>query len=201
MKRLQWVISIALLGLLVVGGYFIWARWLRAPTLHGNLIQEGLRVEDFTLTAANGQRVSLRDYRGKVVLLYFGYTHCPDMCPTTLAEVKYALSQLGAQADDVQMIMVSVDPERDTPEILAEYVQRFDPRFLGVTGTPEEVKTTATAFGIAYYKEAGSVATGYLVAHSAQLLVLDRSGHLRLIMPFGVHGEEMVSDLQYILSL
>jgi protein SCO1/2 len=201
MKQLQWFIAGGLLVLMLLGGRYAWSRWLGPPELHGNLIQEGLRVEDFTLTAKGGQHISLHDYRGKLVLLYFGYTHCPDMCPTTLAEVKYALSQLDAQANDVQMIMISVDPERDTPDLLAEYVQRFDPRFLGVTGTAEEVKATATAFGIAYFKEAGSAATGYLVAHSAQLLVIDRTGHLRLIFPFGVHGEEMASDLKYLLSL
>lgn len=201
MKQIQWFVAGGLLVLALLGGRYAWARWLGPPELHGNLIQEGLRVQDFTLTAKGNQSISLHDYRGKLVLLYFGYTHCPDMCPTTLAEVKYALSQLGEQAKEVQMIMVSIDPERDTPDILAEYVQRFDPSFLGITGTPDEIKATASAFGIAYYKEAGSAATGYLMAHSAQLLVIDRTGHLRLIFPFGVHGEEMAGDLKYLLSL
>ncbi|MFN8488330.1 MAG: SCO family protein [Caldilineaceae bacterium] len=201
MKRLQWVIAGCLLAIVVAGGTFVWFRWFRQPELHGFLIQDDLPVADFTLAAKDNQQVNLHDYRGKVVLLYFGYTHCPDMCPTTLAEVKYALEKLGAQANDVQMIMISVDPERDTPASLADYVQRFDKRFIGVTGTSDEIQATASAFGIAYYKEEGSAATGYLVAHSAQLLVVDRSGHVRLIFKFGTPGDQMASDLKYLLSL
>ena len=201
MNRLQWVIAGCLLALVVVGGTFSWFRWFRQPELHGFFIKDDMPVADFTLTAKDNPRVNLHDYRGKVVLLYFGYTHCPDMCPTTLAEVKYMMEQLGDQAKDVQMIMVSIDPERDTPATLADYVQRFDKRFIGVTGAPDEIETTASAFGITYYKEEGSAATGYLMAHSAQLLVVDRSGHLRLIFKFGTLGDEMASDLRYLLSL
>ena len=201
MKRLQWLIVGGLLMLMLIGGTFAWFRWFREPELHGLLFKEDLPVADFTLTTKDGQRVNLRDYRGKLVLLYFGYTHCPDMCPTTLAEVKVAMEQLGAQADDVQMIMVSVDPERDKPDRLTDYVQRFDQHFLGVTGTPDEVQATATAFGITYFKEAGSTATGYLVAHSTQLHVVDRRGHVRMLFKFGTSGEEMAADLKYLLSL
>jgi protein SCO1/2 len=201
MKQIRWLIIISLLALVTASASLVWLLWLRPPELHGFWVPEDMPVADFTLRAQGEKPVNLHDFRGKVVLLYFGYTHCPDMCPTTLAEVKYALSQLEEQANDVQMIMVSVDPERDTPELLADYVQRFDPRFLGVTGTLDELKDTASAFGISFYKEEGSTATGYLVAHSTQLIVVDRDGRVRLLFPFGIRGEEIAADLRYVLSL
>lgn len=201
MKNLRRALTAALVLLgatLAFAGY----RWYTMPPeLHGTFIQESWPATDFTLQAADNQTVSLHDFQGKLVLLYFGYTHCPDICPTTLADAKVAMQALGAQADEVQLIMVSVDPERDSPETLAEYVERFDPRFLGVTGTLDEVTAVATAYGATFFKEAGSEATGYLVAHSTQLLVLDRQGQVRHIFPFGVTGEDMAVDLRYLLSL
>jgi protein SCO1/2 len=201
MKQIRLLLGAALV-LLVIALAFLGYRWyLTPPELHGTFVQEDWATTDFTLQAAGNQTVSLGDFRGKLVLLYFGYTHCPDICPTTLADAKVAMQELGAQAADIQLVMVSVDPERDSPEILAEYVQRFDPRFLGVTGTLDEVTAAATAYGATFFKEAGSEATGYLVAHSTQLLVLDREGHVRHIFPFGVTGEDMAADLRYLLSL
>lgn len=201
MKQLRFVRNAAVL-VAMLGLAFLGYRWYTMPPeLHGTLVQEDWPAKDFTLQAADNQTVSLHDFQGKLVLLYFGYTHCPDICPTTLADAKVAMQELGPQADDVQLIMVSVDPERDSPAILTEYVQRFDPRFLGVTGTLDEVTAVATGYGVTFFKEEGSAATGYLVAHSTQLLVLDRQGHVRHIFPFGVPGEDMAVDLRYLLSL
>ncbi len=158
-------------------------------------------ASDFTLNAAAGKQVSLSDYKGKVVLLYFGYTHCPDVCPTTLADLRVAISELGEAANDIQVIMVSVDPERDSPEWLADYVHRFDDRFLGVTGPLDRITQLATAYDIHFHKHEGSVATGYLIDHSAKVLVIDRQGDLRMFFPFGETSEEMAEDIQYMLSL
>lgn len=201
MRNLRFLLGTALVPLVVVLAFLGYQWYFTPPELHGTFVQEDWMTADFTLQAAGNQSVSLRDFRGELVLLYFGYTHCPDMCPTTLADAKVAMQELGAQAEEVQLVMVSVDPERDSPEKLQEYVQRFDPRFIGVTGTEDEVTAAATAFGVTFYKEAGSVATGYLVAHSTQLLVLDRQGYVRHIFPFGVTGEDMAADLRYLLSL
>jgi protein SCO1/2 len=179
---------------------FLAFRWLQRPELYGIWLDSEQPAADFTLMSAGDQPIRLSDYRGKVVLLYFGYTHCPDACPTTMAETKVAFAELGEQAVDVAVIMISVDPERDTPAILAEYVQQFDPRFVGGTLPLDEVTALASAYGVIFRKQEGSVATGYLLEHSTQLIALDRQGYTRMILPYGLRGEEMADDLRYLLS-
>ena len=192
--KLKIILSIiAVVTGLAVGIYF-----LRPHTFHGTVIQSPETSYDFTLTSVNGD-VSLSDYRGKVVLIYFGYTFCPDICPATLASVAQALREIGPQADDVQLIMVSLDPERDTPEKLAEYVGHFYPSFIGITGTKEQLDEVASLYGIFYQKADGSNASGYLIDHTATLLVLDREGYLKLVFPFGVTPQEIADDLKYML--
>lgn len=183
----------AILGL-AVGFYFF-----RPHTFHGTVIQSPETSHDFTLTGINGD-VSLSDYRGKLVLLYFGYTFCPDICPATLANVGQALKQIGSNADDVQTIMISLDPQRDTPEKLAEYTAHFHPSFIGVTGTQEQLDAVASLYGIFYQVNEGSDATGYLIDHTATLLVIDREGFLKLVFPFGVTVDEIADDLKYMLK-
>ena len=158
--RIALVISVVVAGL-AAGVYFF-----RPHTFHGTVIQSPDPSYNFTLTSADGD-VSLSDYRGKLVLIYFGYTFCPDICPATLANVGQSLRELGAKADDVQLIMVSLDPERDTPEKLAEYVSHFHPSFVGVTGTQDELDKIASLYGIFYEKTAGTDNTGYLINHTA----------------------------------
>ena len=155
----------------------------------------------FALVDQRGNPADNSVFLGKPSLLFFGYTHCPDACPTTMAETKVAFAELGEKAADVQVIMISIDPERDTPEALAAYVQQFDPRFLGGTATLDEVTALASAYGVFFEKHEGSVATGYLIDHSAQMLVVDRQGYTRMIFPYGLRGEDMATDLRYLLSL
>jgi len=178
---------------LAAGLYFF-----RPHTFHGTVIQSPEPSYDFTLTSANDD-ISLSDYRGKLVLIYFGYTFCPDICPATLANVGQSLKELGTKADDVQLIMISLDPERDTPEKLAEYVAHFHPSFIGVTGSQEDLAKIAALYGIFYEKTDGSDNTGYLINHTATLLVIDREGYLKLVFPFGVTVPEIVDDLKYML--
>src|SRR5690625_2939132 len=140
---------------------------------YGTLIEPPLPAADFTLTSADGP-VRLADLKGKVVVLFFGYTLCPDVCPMTLARLGQALEQLGDDAERVQVIMVSVDPERDTPERLKEYVRAFHPSFIGVTGTEEELAAVAATYGVYFATAEGSDATNYLVDHTATTTVLDR---------------------------
>ena len=178
---------------LAVGYYFF-----RPHTFHGTVIQSPEPSYNFTLTSSSGD-VSLTDYRGKLVLIYFGYTFCPDICPATLANVGQALRDLGSRADDIQVIMVSLDPERDTPEKLSDYVDQFHPSMIGITGTKEKLDEVASLYGIFYQKAEGSDATGYLIDHTATLLVLDREGYLKLVFPFGVTSQEIADDLKYML--
>lgn len=185
--------TIAIIAGLAAGIYFF-----RPHTFHGTVIQSPEPSYDFTLTSANGD-VSLSDYRGKIVLVYFGYTFCPDICPATLANVGQSLKELGTKADDIQLIMISLDPERDSPEKLAEYVGHFHPSFVGVTGSPDELDKVASLYGIFYEKAEGTNNTGYLINHTATLLVIDREGYLKLVFPFGVTVPEIVDDLKYML--
>lgn len=168
------------------------------PQLYG-LSLEPAEPLDFSLTAHTGEVVSLSDFRGKLVLLYFGYTFCPDVCPATMVELKWMMEALGRQADDVQVIMVSVDPGRDTPAQLSEYVAAFHPSFIGLTGTEAELKEVTGPMGIYVYKHEGTAATGYLIDHTATVSVLDRNGRLRHLFPFGTTGTEMASDMRYLL--
>jgi protein SCO1/2 len=188
-------------GLVLVMGLAGW--WgvirFRPYVFHGMVIQSPQPAPDFTLLSHQGQRFSLSDFRGKVVILDFGYTFCPDVCPTTLAEVAQAMRLLGDKAPRVQVIMITVDPERDTPAKLGEYVAHFDPRFLGASGTADEIARVAALYGIFYEKHPGSQASGYLVDHTATLTVVDQRGYVKLIFPFGTSGEDMAADLDYLL--
>ncbi|HNN12777.1 MAG TPA: SCO family protein [Anaerolineales bacterium] len=186
------LVLVAVLGI-AAGIYF-----LRPKPLHGTVIQSPEPSYDFTLTGANGD-VSLSDYRGKIVLIYFGYTFCPDICPATLGNVTAALKKIGSKADDVQLIMISVDPGRDTPEKLAKYVAHFHPSFVGITGTKEEVDTVTSLYGIFYEIKQGSTVTDYLIDHTATLMAIDRDGYLKLVFPFGVTADDIADDLKYML--
>ena len=196
--RLVFVVM-ALIVLAGAGG------WLAASSLlpyeyHGQELRPPQPVADFTLTAAGDRRVSLSQFRGKLVVLYFGYTFCPDVCPTTLAELGRGLQKMGGRAADVQVIMITVDPERDTPARLAEYVGHFDPTFIGLTGAAEQIAAVAKGLGIHYQKREGTAASGYLVDHTASVLALDRTGALRLLFPFGAPGDEIAEDLRRLLD-
>lgn len=195
--RTTLIVSIAVGFVLIV---VLATALLRPYHFNGLVLQTPKPAADFTLTAAGGRPVSLSDYRDKLVVLYFGYTFCPDVCPTTLAEVTKAVHKLGKKAEDVQVIMVTVDPERDTPERLAEYMAYFDPSFVGVSGTPEQIAAAAAPYGIYYQKHEGTAATGYLVDHTATINVLDREGRVKLVWPFGTDGDAMAADLAQLLK-
>lgn len=154
-----------------------------------------------SLTDHNGVHRTLADFRGKVVVLFFGYTHCPEVCPTTLSDMATAFKQMTPdQARQVQVVFVTVDPERDTPQVLKQYVPYFYPTFLGLYGTPPETAAAAKEFHIYYKKEAESGAMGYLVDHTAGSYVLDRKGRLRLFQPYGQRPNAIAHDLKLLLA-
>jgi protein SCO1 len=168
-------------------------------SFHGESVDPPAQAADSTLTGPGGKTLSLSDFRGKLVVLYFGYTSCPDVCPTTMAALAQAMRELGAKAGGVQVIMVTVDPVRDTTDRLNSYVTAFDPRFVGLSGTPDQIAGTAKAFGIVYEKHAGSSAANYLVDHTATATVLDEDGRIRLIWPYGTSPEDLAADLDQLL--
>lgn len=153
---------------------------------------------EFTLDTANGP-VSASDYRGKLLVLYFGYTHCPDICPLTLSKLSQVQDQLGDDGDDIQVMMISVDPERDTPDILAKYVETFDPSFVGATAPTDQIHEVASDFGIYIEKREVDSAAGYLVDHTVHVIVIDQEGVERIVMDPTLTPEEITSDLEKLL--
>ena len=156
--------------------------------------------KDFQLKDHNGKDRSLADFKGKVVVLFFGYTHCPDVCPTTLAELALVVKQLGEDAKKVQVLFVTVDPERDTPQLLAQYVPSFDPGFLGLYGDLEATARTAKEFKVVYQKVAGSSPGNYTMDHSAGTYVFDQTGRLRLFVSYGQGTAVLLHDIKILLA-
>ena len=156
--------------------------------------------KDFQLTDHNGKPRTLGDFKGKVVLLFFGYTQCPDVCPTTMADYAAALRQLGPDASQVQVLFVTVDPERDTPALLAQYVPAFDPTFLGLYGDAATLQRTAKEFKIFYQKQPGKTPASYSMDHTAGTYVYDRRGRIRLYVQYGQKLDSLVHDLRLLLA-
>ena len=154
---------------------------------------------EFALTGHDGRPRTLADFRGKVVVLFFGYTHCPDVCPTTLSELAEAMKQLGPDAERVQVLFVTVDPDRDTPQLLAQYVPAFNPAFLGLHGDADTVARTAKEFRVFYQKQPGRTAGSYTVDHSAGTFVFDPQGRLRVYVSYGQGPEVFVHDIRELL--
>lgn len=150
----------------------------------------------FALTGASGahlgKRVSLADFRGKLVLLYFGYTSCPDVCPTDLLAIAQTLKSLGKSGDQVQPLFITLDPSRDTPNVLRAYAPAFHPRIIALTGTDDEIRRIATAYKVFYEKVRIDRADTYLIDHSAFTFLLDRNGKYLLFFPPGTPPERMV---------
>lgn len=151
------------------------------------------------LTAHDGKPRTLADFRGKAVVVFFGYTHCPDVCPTTLADAAGALKKLGADAARVQVLFVTVDPERDTPQVLAQYVPAFDPGFVGLYGDAAATQRAAKEFRVYYAKSTGS-AGAYTMDHSAQSFVFDPQGRLRLLVRPERISQDLAEDLRTLLA-
>ena len=172
----------------------------QGPKFRGTDITGADFGKALSLTGHDGKPRTLADFRGKLVVLSFGYTHCPDVCPTTLADTAAALKQLGAAAARVQVLFVTVDPERDTPALLAQYVPAFDPSFLGLTGDAAAIEKAAKEFKIFYEKRPGAAPGAYTVDHSAQSYVLDREGRLRLIERNDRLAQDLAEDLRALLD-
>ena len=152
------------------------------------------------LTGHDGKPRTLADFRGKLVVLSFGYTYCPDVCPTTLVDLAAAVRTLGENAERVQVLFVTVDPERDTREVLAQYVAAFDPRFLGLFGDAAATQRAAKEFKIFYEKRPGSTPSAYTMDHSSQSYVLDDRGNLRLFVRNERIAADLADDLRSLLK-
>ncbi|MGJ7915743.1 SCO family protein [Massilia sp. LXY-6] len=157
-------------------------------------------AKGFSLTDHTGKPRTLADYKGKVVIVFFGYTQCPDVCPTTMAEMASVMQKLGPQADQVQVLFITLDPERDTPQLLASYVPAFDKRFVGLYGTLDQTAKTAKDFKVFYSKVPGSSPGSYTIDHMAGSYVFDKDGRLRLFIRHGGNADSIVHDIRQLLS-
>ena len=157
-------------------------------------------AKDIPLTDQNGQARHLKDFAGKVVVVFFGFTQCPDVCPTSMAELAQVKQMLGKDGDRLQGIFVTVDPERDTPQVLKAYMANFDPTLLALSGTPEQLAAVAKDFKIYYKRVEGKTPTSYTMDHSAGSYVYDTKGRLRAYSRYGSGVQVLAADIKTLLA-
>ncbi len=169
-------------------------------SFHGADISGAEYARSLALTDQNGQPRTLADFKGKVVVVFFGYTQCPDACPTTMSELAQAKKALGKDGERVQGVFVTVDPERDSAEILKSYMASFDPSFVALRGTPEQTAATAKEFKVFYAKSPGKTPGSYSMDHTAGSYVFDARGRVRLFERYGSGAEALTADLKALLA-
>ena len=169
------------------------------PTFMGSDITGTELGKDMAMVDGSGQLRTLADYKGKVVVVFFGFTQCPDVCPTAMAELSQTMELLGDNAAQVQILMISVDPERDTPEILSAYVSAFNPDFVGLTGTPEQLSTTAKSFKTYYAKSPGPTPEQYSMDHASSFYIIDQEGEARVLVSGNASAQDIASDINQLL--
>lgn len=194
-------ISLVVLLLILIGWGVILYQLLGVKSkadFYGNSFER--EVPDFTLTDQNGSKVSLGDFKGKAVFVFFGYAHCPDICPITLTTLNNVMTELGDDSKDVQVLFVTIDPERDDRETLKNYVPFFNKSFIGLTGTPDEIKAVADSFGAYYTKEETGSEAGYFMGHTSSIYLIDPGGDIILRYPQGkMDPKEIAKDIERIL--
>lgn len=192
-----------LLGMGGLGVLFILlaVAYLNRPYRYqGAIIDPPMPLQDFTLTDGNRDAFRLSTSRGKFILVFFGYTHCPDVCPITLSQFKQVKANLKEKAEDVAFIFVTVDPKRDTPEVLSQHLQRFDPGFIGLSGSEEELTPVWSMFGVYREIRESSTADTYLVDHTARIYLIDPQGRLVLTYPYDIDYRVLLGDLLHLMK-
>jgi protein SCO1/2 len=185
------------IGLVAIVGFQFFGKTYE---FQGSLIAPPIPAADFELTDQNGETFQLSEHIGEVVLIFFGYTNCPDVCPVTLSEFKQVKAQLGEKADRVQFVYITVDPERDTVERISEHLENFDPTFVGLTGDNSELDPVWKAYGVYAAKVDTGSAAGYLVDHTARVYAIDVNGNLRLTYPFETGSDAIADDVLHLLG-
>lgn len=187
------LISLAVLGVGVLG--FALVRMLTSDPATGGSFGEPLIGGSFTLVDGTGATRTDEDFRGRLMLVYFGFTYCPDVCPTELQAMGQAVDLLGAKAESVQPIFVTIDPERDTPQMVGQYVESFHPRMIGLTGTPEQVAAAAKAYRVYYRKAEVEGASDYLMDHSSIVYLMGRDGKFLTHFSHGTSPQDMAKGI------
>lgn len=204
LKDKPWVLGLLVMGV-ALAGFGVWNLTSETPyEWHGAAYDPPRSGVDFTLTDTEGESLSTTELEGKVVLLYFGYTYCPDFCPATLTDFQRIKQDLGDDADQVAFVMVTVDPERDTPERMKEYLEFFDETFIGLTGSEEELAPIKDQFGIiSMAGDATPQSDGdqvYWVDHSTKVYALDKDGNLALEYAFGADPADITEDVEHLID-
>jgi protein SCO1 len=197
------IVLVGLASFLLIAGVAIAIFLFSEPTgFRGTTYGEPYPVaQEFELSRGDGSRFRLSEMRGKAVLLFFGYTSCPDVCPTTLAELKQALDALDEEnARQVQVVFITVDPERDTPERVQEYVNHFNPDFIGLSGSESELVQVWQKYGVFREIVDGTSTAGYIVNHTARVTLIDQDGNMRISFAFETPVEDIVHDLKLLLK-
>ena len=169
-----------------------------APALKAGVFEPPRQAPELMLRGSDGSELKLSRYRGKLVLMSFGFTSCAAVCPVTLATLTQARKLLGSQADAVQVVFVTVDPERDDPQRMKTFLAAFDPTFIGATGKPEALEAVRRSYGVSARKIA--MADGYLFDHSSSIFLIDAEGRLRAMMPYGHEAKDFVHDIKLLLA-
>lgn len=154
---------------------------------------------EMAMQDSTGTTRTLDDYKGKVVVVFFGFTQCPDVCPTAMAQLAQSMELLGDEAKKVQVLMVSVDPARDTPEVLGDYVKAFSPAFVGLTGTPEQLSRTAKSFKAFYAKSPGATPGQYSMDHASSFYILDKEGEARVLVSGNASAQDIAADIRQLV--
>jgi cytochrome oxidase Cu insertion factor (SCO1/SenC/PrrC family) len=205
MRCVRWHILLCVACMLLLAGAFPARAQEADPAAAARLMDDlmwgrGPVGGPFELMDHTGQKRTDTDFRGKFLLVYFGYTYCPDICPTDLLEISRAVDALGAAGGDLQPLFISVDPERDTAAVLAEYVASFHPRLIGLTGTPEQIRAAASAYKAYYAKYSPPGGGVYLIDHTGVIYLMDRAGHYLGFFPPGTSADRMVEIIKPVLA-
>lgn len=199
MMRLRQVFLVTLLALAALA-FSACERSAPQPTFHARDITGVMPPLQFTLTDGSGATVTAADYRGKTVLVFFGYTHCPDVCPTTLGNLSQVLKRLGPAADAVRVLFVSVDPQRDTPKLLKDYAAAFAPQVVGLTGTDAQLTDVVKRYRVAYRHDKPDAHGDYAVYHSSAIFIFDDNGDARLLATGAESVPELTQDLRTLMA-
>jgi len=200
MNKRQALRTLAWVGVAAAAGVQLAGCTEAKPSFNAVDITGADYARDFSLTDADGKVRTLADFKGKAVVLFFGYAQCPDVCPTTMSEMAQVKQQLGADGDKLQVVFVTVDPARDTPEVMKAYMGAFDPSFVALIPTPDQLAAVAKDFKVYFKKVDGKTPTSYSMDHSAASFVYDPQGRLRLYARYGAGVAPMVSDLKTLLK-
>ncbi len=197
-RKVIWVGLVSLALIVLAGLATILLK--RPPQFRGTTYDPLIPAPEIALRKADGGEYRLSDQKGKVIVLYFGYTYCPDICPTTLAALKQVRTGLGSEADKVEVVFVTVDPARDTPAAIQRYAAQFDPSFIGLSGSEADLQPIWTAYGIFRELEPKDASGNYAVSHTARLLVIDRQGNLHVSYPYGEQWQDILSDIEILIK-